>query len=102
MGTEEDIGFPADGEGPVRKVTVDSFYMDICAVTNDQFAKFVSATGYKTEAECFNWSFVFHSFLASKVARRAYPGSSRSPLVAGSKWRLLATPRGAWFKYQVP
>ena len=90
MGTEEDIGLPADGEGPVRKVTVNSFYMDVCAVTNDQFAKFVSTTGHKTEAECFNWSFVFHSFLASKVARRATQAVAEAPwwrAVNGAYWR---------------
>ena len=51
MGTNDRAGFPADGEGPVRKVRVDPFYMDECAVTNAQFAEFVKSTGYKTEAE---------------------------------------------------
>ena len=32
--------------------------IDKHAVTNDQFAAFVKATGYVTEAEKFGWSFV--------------------------------------------
>jgi len=58
-----DRSFPADGEGPVRQVTVDSFWIDPTAVSNLQFAAFVEATGYVTEAEQFKWSFVFAGFL---------------------------------------
>src|SRR4051794_40539738 len=60
MGTDDQEGFPADGEGPVRKITIAPFYIDPCAVTNEEFLAFVDATGYKTEAENFGWSFVFH------------------------------------------
>ena len=38
-------------EGPVRPITVSSFWMDRYAVTNEQFAHFVAATGYVTLAE---------------------------------------------------
>ena len=38
-------------EGPVTKVRVDGFWMDRTEVTNAQFARFVEATGYVTEAE---------------------------------------------------
>ena len=62
MGTN-DPSFPADGEGPVREVTVNSFWIDKFAVTNKAFARFAEETGYQTEAERFGWSFVFHSFL---------------------------------------
>jgi len=44
MGTESDEGFPADGEGPVREVTLDPFYMDRYPVTNEQFAEFARQT----------------------------------------------------------
>ncbi len=63
MGTDDRDGFPADGEGPVRQTTVRPFYIDRCAVSNAQFAAFVDATGYKTEAERFGWSFVFAGLL---------------------------------------
>lgn len=48
MGTDNP-GIPADGEGPQRLVYVDSFYMDVQEVTNQQFQSFVTATGYITE-----------------------------------------------------
>lgn len=38
-------------EGPVRRVTVSPFAIDIHEVTNRQFARFVAATGYRTVAE---------------------------------------------------
>lgn len=38
-------------EGPVHKVTVEGFFMDITEVTNAQFAEFVKATGHVTNAE---------------------------------------------------
>lgn len=59
MGTDSDEGFPADGEGPVRPVSLRPFLIDRTTVTNRQFGKFVRATGYRTEAERFGWSFVF-------------------------------------------
>ena len=36
---------------PVHRVAVDGFWMDETEVTNDQFARFVAATGYRTVAE---------------------------------------------------
>jgi len=59
MGTDSPESFPDDGEGPVRTVTLDAFSIDRDSVTNDRFQKFIEATGYRTEAERFGWSFVF-------------------------------------------
>jgi formylglycine-generating enzyme len=59
MGTDYAHGFPEDGEGPVRPVVLSPFSIDMAPVTNAQFAKFVQASGYVTEAERFGWSFVF-------------------------------------------
>jgi sulfatase modifying factor 1 len=59
MGTELAEGFPADGEGPVRAVTLRPFSIDRYPVTNRAFQEFVQATGYRTDAEQFGWSFVF-------------------------------------------
>jgi sulfatase modifying factor 1 len=59
MGTDIPEGFPQDGEGPVRAVTLDPFLIDRSPVTNDRFAAFIAATSYRTEAEIFGWSFVF-------------------------------------------
>jgi sulfatase modifying factor 1 len=63
MGTGSREGFPADGEGPVREVTLDAFYVDVYPVTNFQFLEFIRATGYQTEAERFGWSFVFRGHI---------------------------------------
>jgi formylglycine-generating enzyme required for sulfatase activity len=38
-------------EAPVHRVTVDGFWIDTHAVTNDQFGAFVAATGHVTVAE---------------------------------------------------
>ena len=63
MGTDYAERFPQDGEGPVREVVVDPFYIDVSPVVNTQFLKFVQATGFRTEAERFGWSFVFRGHI---------------------------------------
>jgi formylglycine-generating enzyme len=63
MGTEYEPGFPADGEGPVRPISLSPFEVDTFPVTNENFIAFVEATGYRTEAERFGWSFVFWSHI---------------------------------------
>ena len=67
MGSDDD-SFPGDGEGPVREVTLNPFWIDRYAVTNAAFAAFVRATGYRTEAERFGWSFVFYGLLPEGFA----------------------------------
>lgn len=59
MGTDAKDGYPADGEGPVREVIVDAFWIDTTTVTNVAFAEFVEATGWTTVAERLGTSFVF-------------------------------------------
>src|SRR5699024_7414136 len=59
MGTEDADRNPADGESPIRSVDVAAFRIDPACVTNAEFAAFVEATGYVTEAEEFGWSYVF-------------------------------------------
>ncbi len=80
MGSADADGWPADGEGPVRAVTLQPFLIDACCVTNDQFNAFVNATGYKTEAEAFGWSFVFQLFLSASQLAQV------TQRVAGSEW----------------
>jgi len=70
MGSESPDCFPGDGEGPVRQVTLDPFYMDRYPVSNEQFREFVRATEYKTEAERFGWSFVFYKQVAADEYER--------------------------------
>jgi formylglycine-generating enzyme required for sulfatase activity len=70
MGTDYAEGFPADGEGPVRAVTVRPFSIDRYPVTNRVFREFVQATGYQTDAERFGWSFVFWLHLPAERFRQ--------------------------------
>jgi formylglycine-generating enzyme required for sulfatase activity len=91
MGTDTKEGFPADGEGPVRKVMVDAFYIDRFPVTNEAFAEFARATGYQTEAERFGWSFVFQGHIApeerSRLVEDTVLGAEWWCKVRGADWR---------------
>lgn len=62
-------------EGPVHSVTVKPFWMDRTEVTVAQFAKFVAATGYRTDAEKAGSSGVFD------IGRRGWT------MVTGASWR---------------
>lgn len=87
MGTDE-VGFPEDGEGPVREVTVGPFAIDRFAVSNGRFASFVDASGYVTEAERFGWSFVFVGLLPRWFPdTRAVAGAGWWRAVSGADWR---------------
>jgi sulfatase modifying factor 1 len=88
MGTEIAEGFPPDGEGPVRAVQVDGFYMDRAPVVSSQFAEFIDRTGYVTDAERFGWSFVF----AGQLAKTEEPAEAPQGLpwwrrIEGASWR---------------
>lgn len=91
MGSDAPDVFPDDGEGPVREVTVDPFRIDAKAVTNSQFATFVKATGYVTEAERFGWSFVFMHLVypsdRDAVMDARVPGAPWWLGVTGADWR---------------
>src|SRR5512144_1662890 len=63
MGTDGRYGYGEDGEGPAHEGALSPFWISRYAVTNAQFAAFVEATGHRTEAEVFGWSFVFAGFL---------------------------------------
>ena len=63
FGSDDEHAYPDDGEGPVRRVSVDPIRIDRHAVSNARFAAFVEASGYATDAERFGWSFVFAGLL---------------------------------------
>lgn len=89
MGTDSDVGFPADGEGPVRQVTIDPFYIDVHAVTNAEFLQFVRATDYITDAERYGWSFVFENFVESADSEhilQRIPDASWWIAIEGASW----------------
>ena len=64
---------------PVHRVYVDAFWMDATEVTNEQFEKFVRATGYVTVAE-------------QKPTQAEFPTAPPENLVAGSTV-FTATPQ---------
>lgn len=79
MGTHDQEGFPADGEGPVRQVIVDDFYIDQSTVTNREFLSFVNETNYITDAEKFGWSFVFEYLISEMTASRVTQRVQQTP-----------------------
>jgi len=91
MGTDGSYGFPADGEGPAHPVALEPFHIDAACVSNEQFNAFVNATGYRTEAEGFGWSFVFYGHLTARqlesAVRLVVQGSEWWCRVEGATWR---------------
>jgi formylglycine-generating enzyme required for sulfatase activity len=96
MGGDDSDAFPTDAEGPVRAVTVAPFLIDATVVTNRQFATFVKATGYVTEAERFGWSFVFGLFIGPDQARHVMDATvPQAPwwrAVEGAYWKAPEGP----------
>jgi formylglycine-generating enzyme required for sulfatase activity len=64
-------GDPLADAQPIHRVSVDGFWMDRTEVTNEEFARFVRATGYVTVAE-------------RTPTAAEFPGAPRENLVAGS------------------
>lgn len=89
MGDGYGDGNPGDGEVPIHQVRIQPFSIDATSVTNSDFARFVDDTGYRTEAEIFGFSAVFH------LALQADPGDLMGPAsgvpwwagVRGADWR---------------
>ena len=71
----------------MRRVRLDPFWIDACAVSNGDFALFVEETGHETEAERFGWSFVFAGRqLGNGSARpRVRTSTCRSGLVSDTQ-----------------
>ncbi|XP_015601814.1 sulfatase-modifying factor 1 isoform X1 [Cephus cinctus] len=89
IGTNEPI-FIADGEGPKRTVVLKSFLIDKYEVSNQEFATFVSSTGYKTEAEKFGDSFVFEGLLSEETKADIKEAVAQAPWwlpVKHASWR---------------
>lgn len=89
MGTNHKKGFPADGEGPIREVKVNPFYIDSQTVSNGEFQAFITDTGYKTEAEQYGWSFVFFQLVSSLTEKKVKQKVQNTPwwwVVKGATW----------------
>ncbi|WP_303973820.1 formylglycine-generating enzyme family protein [Streptococcus merionis] len=89
IGTNGEVGFSSDTEGPITEISLSAFEIDATTVTNQEFQKFVNNTGYQTEAERFGWSFVFHYFLdeALKFKSPSVPNLRWWHAVEGADWR---------------
>ena len=88
MGAEDEEGYPADGEGPVREVVVAPFWIDAHAVSNADLRRFVEDTGYRTSAEVQGWSFVFAGLLpADFPATRGVADAPWWREVHGADWQ---------------
>jgi formylglycine-generating enzyme len=88
IGSDDRWAYPEDGEGPVRRVSIEPFWIDRYAVSNARFAPFLEATGYVTEAERFGWSFVFAGLLPDDFPLTQ--GVAQAPWwrkVEGADWR---------------
>lgn len=72
-------------EAPVHQVTVSSFFMDITEVTNADFLKFTTETGYKTQAE-------------RGLSKEDFPEAPEDQLVAGAM--VFSPPEDAVEKWQ--
>lgn len=91
MGTDDSF-YPTDGEGPSRSIWLDEFAISQFSVTNSEFAVFVEATGYETEAEMYGWSYVFNGFIDDTTASKQVAG-----VAASAPW-WLAIEGAYWFK----
>lgn len=90
MGSEDDDINLYDHESPIREVKVHSFYIDPTPATNAQFKNFVEETNYKTDAENFGWSYVFHLFVSEETAKQVSQTPPNTPwwgVVHGADWK---------------
>ncbi|CAB4887802.1 unannotated protein [freshwater metagenome] len=87
MGEDGPWAYPDDGE-TVRRAAVAPFTVAPMAVSNADFARFAAATGYRTEAEQFGWSFVFGGLLPDDFPdTRGVAAAPWWRQVEGSSWR---------------
>ena len=80
---------------PFAAFTLKSFAIAAFAVTNAQFGDFVRETGYTTEAERCNWSFVFEPFVSDSIRCRIARVPSETP------W-WLPVPHAYWAQPEGP
>ena len=94
MGNVTPSAYPGDGEGPLRRIRLDPFWIDRSALSNAEFAAFVEDTGHVTEAERFGWSFVFAGLLPDDFPPTR--GVAHAPWwrqVEGADWRRPEGPQ---------
>lgn len=77
-------GYPDERPAEARRVAVRGFWIDQTEVTNAQFAAFVRATGYVTEAEREGAAVVFRTPSEEELGRRPYAWWH---YVRGASWK---------------
>ncbi|MGF7048079.1 formylglycine-generating enzyme required for sulfatase activity [Paenibacillus sp. DS2015] len=90
LGSENEESSVEDGETNRRKVNIHSFHMDKYAVTNEQFERFITETGYVTDAEKYEWSYVFHLFVNDLAEQDIVGSPQETPwwvAVQGACWK---------------
>ena len=88
MGDDSVWAYSDDGEGPVHEVEVRPLLVDAYTVSNARFGEFVDATGHRTDAERYEWSFVFAGFLPDDFPdTRAVGNAPWWRQVYGADWR---------------
>lgn len=75
-----------DGEGILRRTKLKPYRIDPFAVTNAWFKRFVAETGYRTEAERFGWSLVFHLFVPENTPVQYVVETPWWAKVEGADW----------------
>jgi len=81
-------GYPDERPAQPGATRVPGFWIDRTEVTQAQFAAFVAATGYVTEAERQGAGVVFHVPTAEQLQRRPYAWWTLEP---GAQWRGAAS-----------
>ncbi len=66
-GDESEWSTPATARDQFTRSLLAPFRIDRFAVSNSQFAEFVDATGWRTDAEEYGWSFVFGGLLPDEL-----------------------------------
>ncbi len=94
MGNDGPDAVPGDGEGPARRVTLGAYRIAATTVTNAEFAAFVRATRYVTDAERLGTSFVFYLQVPAR-ARRPRSSRLRPAVVGAGRGCVLAAAGGA-------
>lgn len=95
LGTNSPL-IATDGEGPLRHKTLPAYCMDASTVTNEQFAEFIAATGYVTDAERLGDSLVFQGLLPKGAPpSHAVADALWWRMIEGANWRNLFGPNTA-------
>ena len=90
MGCDHTQASSEDACSPAFDVTVRPFSIAPFAVTNAEFSAFVTATGYRSDAESCGWSMVFYNQLDPDLPTQAVKDTPWWRVVHGACWHRPA------------